>query len=783
MTPLCLQIEPFQLGQYRDDLDALEARFTNFWAGVTAPVRLISRTRRWSLAPIQQQIRAQLGPLEDLRDLLRLLEAARGDAGAIPALSDHLRRRQAAVERATAALPDAAQIHAALAALAQGDTTSERLAVLWDACLRAAWRWRWLTNYRRMYHTIEDQAPPLAIEHYVLTWPEAHVHAQALASTLKHTFLVPGVTPMPLPALFRGRYREEADYLHPRDPGYPYLTVLTGWDVRGEWDLWSLAPLLMDEHVLTLAIDIHTLPRGTALRKATDAHTVLQEAVYGRFAVKDARSERALGAVNYALQHLDVQALHEVAYALLLEAPTLPALNRQVQIMRDLLGVRLRLDRVVGAQAEYLKLFTPVPSHAIALPLVRRNTLSHGIAVTTPWGLRKTTRTSGTLWGYDVDEGMPIHYDPFGQTGVENAHLLMVGRAGSGKTVTLLTLALRAAVAGTQVVHFDPIGKGHLLTEAVGAGAAYYDVATDAAINILDPASDQLDRQIAIVTAKLSLLLGQVAHSGGRIRFTPRPFSNVEKGALDLALQTEHLYGRDGHRLERMTATNAPLLEVLVSALHAVATAHTLPEATELAREIELALLGSRAHLFNHPTTLRWDFTSQVVSYNFRDADPSLLPLYYAHGFDALNRWVRSPERAQRGQPLIVIIDEYFYMASVKELEAEVALATKTWRNYRAAMWTADQNATTYFGQAGLPAEWGPFTANNALIKLFFRQEASEAEVLGTAYRDHLHPSHVQAIKTAGTGECIALLGDEVHHLQVHLTDLETAYVLQTTTS
>jgi hypothetical protein len=131
---------------------------------------------------------------------------------------------------------------------------------------------------------------------------------------------------------------------------------------------------------------------------------------------------------------------------------------------------------------------------------------------------------------------------------------------------------------------------------------------------------------------------------------------------------------------------------------------------------------------------------------------------------------------------LIVIIDEYFYMASVPELEAEVALATKTWRNYHAAMWTADQNATTYFGQDGLPSEWGPFTANNALIKLFFRQEGSEAEVLGTAYRDHLHAGHVQTIKTSGTGECIALLGDTVHHLQVQLTDLESVYVLRTTT-
>lgn len=778
----CFQITPFQLGQFHADQAALEARFTNFWAGLSYPVRLLSRTHRWSIAPIQQRLRRAIGPLEDVIDVLPLLNAALTDPAAFPQLRSEVRRRQDALARAVTLLPEAAVITRMLDGIAAGDTTPDQLQQLDDAFRRAAWPWRWLKNQRRMYHTIEDTAPPLAIDHYLLAWPDAHVHPGTLAQTLKQVFLLPDVTPTPFPPLFHGRYREEADYLHPCDPGYPYLAVLTAWDLRGDWDLATLAPLLMGEYAVTLAIDVQTLPRGQALRKTTDAFATLQQAVFGRYATKDARSERALAAANHTLSQLDMQALHEVAYALLVEAPTLPALNRQIQTLQDLLGVRLRLERLRGAQAAYLHLFTPQPSRAIRLPLVRRNTLSHGVAVRTPWGLRKTTRTDGIFWGYDLDEGMPIHYDPFGASGYDNAHTLVVGRSGSGKTVTYLALLNRMAAAGYQVVYFDPVGKGNLLADAVGPGAAYYDVATDAAINILDPMSDTLHQQVRIVADKLSLLLGHTEQRGGRIHYTPRTLGNFELGALDLACRTDHLYGHDGERLRELTPATAPVLEVLVAALRAVAKAQNLPEAADLAREIELVLLGSRADLFNRRTTLKWDFASQVTAYNFKHADPALLPLYYVHGLGELDRWVRSAERAQRGQPLYVAFDEYYILATFRELEAIVAKAIKSWRNYRAGVAPGDQNISTFTGQAGTPNEYGPFITNNTLIKLFFRQEGSEADLLGALYQDQLTPTHLQFIRTASVGECLALLGDEVHRLSIQLSDLEAAYFLKTTT-
>ena len=160
-----------------------------------------------------------------------------------------------------------------------------------------------------------------------------------------------------------------------------------------------------------------------------------------------------------------------------------------------------------------------------------------------------------------------------------------------------------------------------------------------------------------------------------------------------------------------------------------------------------------------------------------RRVKPRCCRLVLAHGFEALNRYVRSRGRQTSGRPLIVCIDEFYIMSTIKATESYVANATKTWRNYQAAMWTADQNATTYFK----PGTEAAYTTNNTLLKFFFRQEGAEADVLGAAYRDYLGDDDIQTIKTAGVGECVALLGDEVHRLMIHPTDQEAGYVLQPT--
>jgi len=773
--PLCLTIDPFSVRQYREELPQLEQRFSNFWAGITYDARLISCTRRFSFAPIRQRLRQQTSPLDDLRDLLPMLVSAQDGAGDGAALTSLVQKRLATYERATAALQDAPAVHAAFRAMATGASDATTLAVVADGCRRALWPWRWLKNYRRAYEVMEREGNPLGIQHYFVAWPSEYTDAEAVRSVLKGTFLLPDVQIAPLPPLFHGKYREMATYLAPLDEGRPYLRVIHAFDVRGDWDLGSMQELLGGEEEVAVALDVTTLPRAKAQRATTDAFNVLEGALTARNAVKDARSERAYRDVSYAMNQLDVQQLHEVAYAILVQAPSVRDLNRITQTLRDRMGARLKLDVLSGTQGEYLKLFTTTPSKQIAAPLIRRNALSEHVAAKTPWGIRKSDRTTGTLWGFDPHDQLPFHYDLFGRTGTDNPHLLMLGKAGSGKTVTLGALALRQAVAGHQVIMFDPVGKCEWLCEAVGGGATYYHLANEVAINILDPLSTSLNRQKSHVERKLSMILGRSIHHGTGVQLHPRLLTNAERGALEAALASTRIYGPDGVFLAQMDDETAPLLSDLVVALRET----NRPTGHALAEEISDIALQSQAHLFDRQTTLKWDFGSDVVAYNLNNADKALLPMYLDHGFAALNHYVRSPERRARNQKLVCVIDEFGVMSQIESLKAEVAYDTKEWRNYGAAMWSADQNASTYMGGSGNAQDFSNQTTNNTAVKLFGRQEGTDANLLAEAYPE-LSPSDIAAIRTAGPGEFVGIFGtNEVHHLRVQLTDQETPYFIR----
>jgi hypothetical protein len=317
----------------------------------------------------------------------------------------------------------------------------------------------------------------------------------------------------------------------------------------------------------------------------------------------------------------------------------------------------------------------------------------------------------------------------------------------------------------------------------VGRPARYYPVDTTAAINILDPAAPDLKRQSDVVARRLSALLGRVVIHGEEVSYIPRELDNFARGAIDRALQDRQLYGENGRYLPTLTPRSAPLLGNLVNALRKHARNGKIRREAEAARlladEVESRLLGSSSHLFNAPTELEWHFDADVTGFDFAGADRELLPLYYESGFEALNAWVRSARRKERYRHLLAILDEYRIMASYRELEQYVGFATKAWRNHGAAMWTADQNAITYFRDG---SEWAAFTAENVAITMIGLQVGKGAELLERIYGDRISPDLLQNIRTFSAGEFLLLLGNRVHQVVMQLTDLEQQYFLHSGT-
>jgi hypothetical protein len=429
------------------------------------------------------------------------------------------------------------------------------------------------------------------------------------------------------------------------------------------------------------------------------------------------------------------------------------------------------LERVHGAQDLHIGFFQDRPPAHIITPISARNTVSHGLACKTPLAVRRRVPRAGVLLGTDTEEGVPVHYELFGAQGRANANAVVVGTSGGGKSVFLMSLALRHALAGWQVFVMEPAYQAWKLRDAIDndQACAYYEIANAPAINVLDPRSTNPHDQFETVVRKLETVLGTPKLDEGRMRMQPFELDDDARDALDRALMDERMYGHKGHKLAAYTQDTVPTLGTLVEILA------EQPSAERLVKRIRARLLGSAAALYDRQTTLRFDRTKPVTIFSFRGVTQERLPLIYSHLFDEITRHVWSPARDRPTQPVLLIIDEYFFMKSVPLMEEEVIKATKTGRGRQFGVITADQNVSTYYGKHG---DAGALITGNARQKFFFALD-EEADVLGSVYRGQLAPAHLEQIKALVPGYCVAMLDRDVRMLHIELTPLERRALLQ----
>ncbi len=682
-----------------------------------------------------------------------------------------------------------------------------------------AWRREGLKQYRRFMEELRAATDLHGIKYYLQTWPTpGKLHEGSVDTTIEGlaagafmTRVVPVGTTEPF---FRGRYIEERDHLSPLDPGEPFMCVLTSWDLRGAWDLYTIHDLLQLHFPVGLAIDVYTYPPDRAHITLMNSYNALEAQLNttGRMG-RDTKSEAAWADCDYAMKAVDAgQRLHRVAVALLIKGKTRSALHENVCMAERVLASKLRFRVERGNQLEALKLFTPVRTGRINLKLTQRTALSEGMSVLVPFGLRRRNDTRGILWGIDADGGYPVFYDGWtrqggaargdpvgnvqrqpetpGASGASAYHHVIVGETGSGKTYGANLLLYREALRGTQVVVLEPMGHSRRLMQAMGSergDAGSYNRVDFAhtSINVLDVVESTLTDQVTHVQRTLAVLLSSAAGAGGAAatasqgggwqaltgRGEPggghvagrRVFTNAELAVLGSALRD--LY--TGIEPQTIRPEETPRLEQLCARLRLKSDREGCGRA--LADEIAgLYVDGVYAEVFNprEGTSLNLHLTSPGVAYDFSQVSDTFRPLLYSQVLAAVQRRIRSREREQ---PMIVFIDEFRYMAQEPMLAEQAMLLVKTARTYRAAIWMAEQNlftfSETFTGRA--------IIENTPLITLY-RQTATATKIARDLY-PKLTDYHAFLMGTSQRGECVTLLGDDIFHMHMQSSRAETA--------
>lgn len=750
--PVCYQVTAFPL-EMHPEAHNLDEQWIPFFAGLEKPIRMISRTTRFDLRQPRQKMLAALRPLDAAASgyapFADLVE--QWDAGTPMRLADLVAQLPPPLrESLDAALPVAKQTQRA--------AWQQALAKLGQPL----WRRRWLQEYARYYQLLTEQVELRGLEHYMLCWLPDGLRAEQQAGLIGHAFGTSArITEMP--TLLRDQYDERSDCLEPREPHHPYLAFLSADDLRGTWSLWTLARLLDLDVDLQLCVDIVPLDRTKAEMRVDFVATATANSLKAGDGPRDVKAERKLETARYFQEQAE-QGFHDIRVVVAVAGRDKESLNAAVrQVIKSTSGF-MRLVRPPNGQGPLAQFFTTKPTANIDAFCNVRTEIGHGAAVMVPFGIRRPSRTDGLLW---IIEGQtPILFDPMRDSaGRKRAgHTVVIGKTGSGKTLSAFVWASRMLALGWQVVFFEPQGHARRLIRACSHGGAYYKLDMHQKINVLDAAVTRdedgnpppMAAQNMHVMNQLAILLGNhEPNAEGTLAFAARKFSTIERALIDHTLQT--LYAPWAANLDTLTPDTTPTLEDFCNVLELMEVrVSTQAARTALLDELYLSLVsGSAGAVYNGRTSVSWDFSHDATAYDLTALEAGApRVLYTAQAFGALNRYVR--HRPDRDRPLVVFFDEFAYtLGQAPALAKFAADAAKTWRTFGAALVTMDQDAHTYLGTEGAVAS-GPLRSifDNASLKIIMKQDPDPAERLGEVV-DGLQPQHIQAIKGAGLGDCV----------------------------
>jgi hypothetical protein len=712
------EIKPFNLSMYHgEDLNAVFMRFSGFFSSpLDAPMRILAQSEPYSLDP--------------------------------------------AIRRIDTLLPQASQ----------------------------RWQRDGLEGYRHFLKELSDSSHLHGIRYFLQAWlgRERDMRAANVQGHAASHFMTEVTELEALPPFFKGAYRTRFNYLEPLKPGEPYLALLTSYGLLGEWDLRTIHTILQQPFPVGLAIDISTFAPTRASYHITSAINANKAHLDARMVVHDSKTEAALEDAMLADQLVKKgQRLHRVSVVVMVKGHTLSELDRNLAAVQISLADRLPLRRESGNQEEALRYFSDRPTSRIRFKPTQHTAVSDGVAALLPIGLRRSNDTEGTVLGIDIEGGYPVSLDIFTRQGADGgpsvAHKLSVGIPGYGKTFGDSLLLYRHALQGIRLAVLEPKGDSWSMVKLLGDACSYNRISMEnTAINVLDWVEGNLTKQITHVRLLLQVLraagsggasaivsgtgsgAGAEGGDAGRLSLAGRYiFDNEEQAVIDDALRD--LYA--GVDPSTLTPAETPRLEQLCLRLGVKGQV-----GARLAREFAgIYVDGVYGEVFNPRggTSLDLRLNSPCTAFDFSDVDETFRGLWYYLVLGAINKKVHFKPHRER---MLVFVDEFGCMADEPLLARKLMQFMKMWRYKSVGIWLAEQDLSTFRSNETVRR----IIQNTELFTLY-RQNSTSIPLARELFEGKLTEYHSFLLQNSGRGECIAILGDNVHHMDVRASRTEFA--------
>ncbi len=592
-----------------------------------------------------------------------------------------------------------------------------------------------------------DLYPAWEMRHFLLSWGQA-IHA------LPQWFQAEASPPEVLP----GRYREEADYLRPLNPGDKFVKLVGTYEFRPNavWNWWHPFGQLIAgaDGPMLVCLDAKRLS-PLAVRLARRGFKAQMQAARG----EDDDLETLWQAAQAALQRNDD--FYQMRLLVMLRDTQLPRLRERAERLRQQYEPTLAFSLLPGAQAAALRFFTELEEPAMP---VNAHHLVTGAALPVAFGglagMGSRVKVDGIYLGFRIGLGGqnlgPSYFQ--GWTRQQQAyHVGILGATGSGKTVFVMAaLAREFALNDTAIAFIDPMGNCARLANLLDRDprVALHRLSWKSIrLNPMDYVGESEPEQIDHLHALMQTLLD-------------RPLDNIELTQIAQAARRLYQGGQWATDESERWRREVPRLEDFCQALRDL---HS-PEADYLARELDgLYVSSGYGEIFNAHTNLDLDFEGATL-YDVEEVagpesgqDRFKTILYYTL-LASLIRVARRSRQAGTGRRRILALDEFYYLSRNPYLSARMVELIKTARNRGLGVWFCEQNLATFCGlklaegPVDLSRGAGHLMMTNVPIWFVFRQGDRETALVRQEFASRCPPALSEFLPTAQVGQGLALL-------------------------
>lgn len=492
------------------------------------------------------------------------------------------------------------------------------------------------------------------------------------------------------------------------------------------------SPIINFPDLLDVSIFIHPVDTGIALRnlrrKAAQFESQLIEN-QDKGLVRDPQLETALQDVESLRDTLQqsTEKLFNVGVYIAVYAETERDINRlSAEITNILDGKLITLKPATFEQVKGFVSILPLESDKMEI----YSPLNSGpVSSFFPFVSLDLTSDNGILYGINRHNNTLIIFDRFS---LENANMVVLAKAGSGKSYGTKLEVIRSLMMGTDVIVVDP--ENEYLSLAEAAGGSIFKISLDSKnhINPFDipiiPEDEEpgevLKSHIVNLTGLVKLMLGKI--------------TAVEEALLDRAI-TETYASRDIASDKDFSKIPPPLLEDMETVLRG------MEGGKGLAERLYRFTKGSYAGFANMPTNV--NISNRLIVFSIRDLEDGLRPIAMYIILNFIWNLVRAQLKKR-----IMVIDEAWWMMKYPDSASFLFGLAKRARKYYLGISTITQDVEDF-----LNSPYGKPIITNSSLQILLKQAPATIDITAKAF--NLTEIEKNYLLEAGVGQGLFVAG------------------------